>query len=127
MHCEASCVPSGTRFRAILVALVAIPGDRKWNGQCSSAMQLLSVSVQRKNVEKDRQSGLVISREQGLRHEPGFSVPVLMSASATCPDPIFNTMATVSYLHISELDLNEQDLAALQNERWMSCLVRKPM
>ena len=39
------------------------------------AMQLLSVTVQWGN----RRSGLVISREQGLRYDAGFAVPVLMS------------------------------------------------
>ena len=32
------------------------------------AMQLLSVTVQRGNAEMYRRSGLVISREQGLRY-----------------------------------------------------------
>ena len=35
--------------------------------------------VQRGNAEMYRRSGLVISREQGLRYDPGFAVPVLMS------------------------------------------------
>ena len=43
------------------------------------AMQLLSVTVQRGNAEIFRRSGLVISREQGLRYDAGFAVPVLMS------------------------------------------------
>ena len=46
------------------------------------AMQLLSVTVQRGNADMYRRSGLVISREQGLRYEgthAGFAVPVLMS------------------------------------------------
>ena len=43
------------------------------------AMQLLSVTVQRGNAERYRRSGLVISREQGLRYDAGFAVPVLMS------------------------------------------------
>ena len=43
------------------------------------AMQLLSVTVQRGNAEMYRRSGLVISREQGLRYDAGFAVPVLMS------------------------------------------------
>ena len=43
------------------------------------AMQLLSVTVQRGNAEMYRQSGLVISREQGLCYDAGFAVPVLMS------------------------------------------------
>ena len=42
------------------------------------AMQLLSVTVQRGNAEMYRRSGLVISREQGLRCDAGFAVPVLM-------------------------------------------------
>ena len=61
-------------------------------------MQLLSVTVQRGNAEmyrrhfvfplcgfslslfcNYRRSGLVISREQGLRYDAGFAVPVLMS------------------------------------------------
>ena len=43
------------------------------------AMQLLSVLVQRGNAEIVRRSGLVISREQGLRYDAGVAVPVLMS------------------------------------------------
>ena len=43
------------------------------------AMQLLSVTVQRRNAEMHRRSGLVISREQGLRYDARFAVPVLMS------------------------------------------------
>ena len=45
------------------------------------AMQLLSVTVtvQRGNAEMYRRSGLVISREQGLRYDAGFAAPVLMS------------------------------------------------
>ena len=43
------------------------------------AMQLLSVTVQRGNAEMYRRSGLVISREQGLRYDAGFAVPMLMS------------------------------------------------
>ena len=45
------------------------------------AMKLLSVTVQRGNAEMyvDRRSGLIISREQGLRYDAGFAVPVLMS------------------------------------------------
>ena len=43
------------------------------------AMQLLSVTVQRGNAEMYRRSGLVISREQGLRYDAGFAVPVLSS------------------------------------------------
>ena len=43
------------------------------------AMQLLLVTVQRGNAEMYRRSGLVISREQGLRYDAGFAVPVLMS------------------------------------------------
>ena len=43
------------------------------------AMELLSVTVQRGNAEMYRRSGLVISREQGLRYDAGLAVPVLMS------------------------------------------------
>ena len=43
------------------------------------AMQLLSVTVQRGNAEMYRRSGLIISREQGLRYDAGFAVPALMS------------------------------------------------
>ena len=48
------------------------------------AMQLLSVTVQRGTVQRGNaemyhRSGLVISREQGLRYDAGFAVPVLMS------------------------------------------------
>ena len=42
------------------------------------AMKLLSVTVQRGNAEMYRRSGLDISREQGLRYDAGFAVPVLM-------------------------------------------------
>ena len=45
----------------------------------SWAMQLLSVTLQRGNAEMYRRSGLVISREQRLRYDAGFAVPVLMS------------------------------------------------
>ena len=44
-----------------------------------SAMQLLSVKVQRGNAEMYRRSGLIISREQGLHYDAGFAVPLLMS------------------------------------------------
>ena len=43
------------------------------------AMQLLSVTVQRGNAEMYRRSGLVISREQGLRYDAAFAVPLPMS------------------------------------------------
>ena len=43
------------------------------------AMQLLSATVQRGNTEMYRRSGLVISREEGLRDDARFAVPVLMS------------------------------------------------
>ena len=43
------------------------------------AVQLLSVTVQRGIAEMYRRSGLVISREQGLRYDAGFAEPVLMS------------------------------------------------
>ena len=43
------------------------------------AMQMQSVKVQRGNAEMYRRSGLVISREQGLRYDVGFAVLVLMS------------------------------------------------
>ena len=42
------------------------------------AIQLLSVTVQRENADMYRQSGLIISREQGLRCDSGFAVPVPM-------------------------------------------------
>ena len=42
------------------------------------AMQLL-LMVLRGIPEMCRRSGLVISREQGLRYDAGFAVPVLMS------------------------------------------------
>ena len=41
------------------------------------AMQLLSVTAQRGNAEMHLWSGLIISREQGLRYDAGFAVPVL--------------------------------------------------
>ena len=43
------------------------------------AMQLLSVTEQRGNAEMYSRSGLIISREQDLRYDAGFAVPVLMS------------------------------------------------
>ena len=43
------------------------------------AIQLLSVTVQRGNAEMYRRSGLIISREHGLRYDAGFAVPMLMS------------------------------------------------
>ena len=43
------------------------------------AMQLLSVTVQRGNAEMYRRIRLVNSREQVLRYDAGFAVPVLMS------------------------------------------------
>ena len=43
------------------------------------AIQPLSVTVQRGDAEMGRRSALVISREQGLRYDAGFAVPVLMS------------------------------------------------
>ena len=42
------------------------------------AIQLLSVTVQRGNDEMYRQSGLVVSREQGGCYDVGFAVLVLM-------------------------------------------------
>ena len=42
------------------------------------AMQLLSVTVQRGNAEMYRRSGLIISRQQGLRYDAGIAVPVFM-------------------------------------------------
>ena len=44
-----------------------------------SAMQLLSVAVQRGDSEMYRRSGLIISRDQGLHYDAGFAVPLLMS------------------------------------------------
>ena len=41
-------------------------------------MQLLSVTVKRRNAEMYRQSVVIISQEQGLRYDAGFAVPVLM-------------------------------------------------
>ena len=43
------------------------------------AMQLLSVTLQWGNAEMYRRSGLIISREQGLRYDASFAVPALMS------------------------------------------------
>ena len=42
-------------------------------------MQLLSATVRRGNADMYRRSGLIISREQGLRYDAGCAVPVLMS------------------------------------------------
>ena len=44
-----------------------------------SAAFILVCTVQRGNAEMYRRSGLVISREQGLRYDAGFAVPVLTS------------------------------------------------
>ena len=44
-----------------------------------AALCPLSVTVQQGNAEMYRRSGLVILREQGLRYDAGFAVPVLMS------------------------------------------------
>ena len=43
------------------------------------AMLLQVVTAQWGNAEMYRRSGLIISREQGLRYDAGFAVPVLMS------------------------------------------------
>ena len=43
------------------------------------AVQLLSVTAQWGNAEMYCRSGLIISREQALRYDAGFAVPVLMS------------------------------------------------
>ena len=43
------------------------------------AMQLLSVTVQPGNAEMYCRTGLDISREQDLRYDAGFAVPMLMS------------------------------------------------
>ena len=48
-------------------------------GRLYVVRQMLSVQVQRGNAEMYHRSGLVISREQGLRYDAGFAVPVLMS------------------------------------------------
>ena len=56
---ESGCIPKGAFVR--------------W------AMQLLSVTVHSGNAEMYRRSGLVISREQGLRYDAGLAVPVFMS------------------------------------------------
>ena len=42
------------------------------------AMQLLSVTMQRGISEMYRRSGMIILREQGLRYDAGFAVPVPM-------------------------------------------------
>ena len=42
-------------------------------------MQLVSVTVQRGNAEIYCWSGLVMSRDQGVLHDAGFEVSVLMS------------------------------------------------
>ena len=43
------------------------------------AMQLLSVTVQRRSAKMHRRSGQGISREQGLRYVACFVAPVLMA------------------------------------------------
>ena len=40
---------------------------------------LMHLPVQRGNAEMYRRSGLIVSREPGLRYDAGFAVPVLMS------------------------------------------------
>ena len=40
------------------------------------AKQLLSVTAQRRTAEMYRRNGLVIAREQGLRYDACFTVPV---------------------------------------------------
>ena len=52
-----------------------IPKDE--NVRC--AVQLLSVTAQWGNAEMYCRSGRIISREQALRYDAGFAVPVLMS------------------------------------------------
>ena len=47
-------------------------------------MQLLSVTVQRGNAEMCRRSWLILSREEGLRYNAGFAVPVLMAGWDMC-------------------------------------------
>ena len=54
---ESVCIPKGSIVR--------------WT------MQLLSVTVQRRNAELYRRSGLIISRD--FPYDAGFAVPVLMS------------------------------------------------
>ena len=44
----------------------------------------LATEFLRGNTEMYRRSGLVISREQGLRYDAGFAVPVLMSGCDVC-------------------------------------------
>ena len=43
------------------------------------AMQVLSVALQKGNADMYRAFGLVISREQGSRFDPGHEIPVLQS------------------------------------------------
>ena len=62
------------------LADIAAESGRVPKGACACwAMQLLLVTVQRGDAEMYCRSGLIISREQGLRYDSGFTVPVLMS------------------------------------------------
>lgn len=40
-------------------------------------MQVLSVALKKGNIEVYRRSGLVISREEDIRYDPGLDVPLL--------------------------------------------------
>ena len=92
-------VPDHAAFRFVLVALETCGYTGKevvrfanrlgniacWIGRIPKgafvrwAMQLLSETVQRGNAEMYCQSGLIISREQGVRYDAGVAVAVLMS------------------------------------------------
>ena len=67
------------RFVACLGDIVPESGRIPKGAFVRRAMQLLSVTVPRGSAEMYRRSGLVISREQGLRYDAGLAVPVLMS------------------------------------------------
>ena len=65
-------------FATRLGAIAAESGRIPKGAAVRWAMQLLSVTSQRGNAEMYHRSGLIVSREQGLRCNAGFAVPVLM-------------------------------------------------
>ena len=69
--------PAALRFLGQLGSVVAGGGRISKGAFLRWAMQLLSVSLQKGNAEMYRKSGLVISREQGVKYEAGMDVPVL--------------------------------------------------
>ena len=43
------------------------------------ALQVMSVALQKGNADMYRRFGVVISREEGVRYDPGYDIPVLQS------------------------------------------------